>query len=104
ASPGASVTCYRRAKDIFVVPVVETKNKLVQIQRQILAAHAVISADHATLQQRPERLNAVRVDRTANIFALHVRDGRMRETGVNQLAISARAWSQSTSLCDLRPS
>ena len=35
ASPGASVACYSRAKNIFVVSVVETENELVEIERQI---------------------------------------------------------------------
>src|SRR5688572_1274795 len=60
SSRGASVGCYRGTKDIFSVPIVETKNKLVEIQRQIFSGHAVISSDHATLQQRPKTFDALR--------------------------------------------
>ena len=32
ASPGASVACYSRTKDSFVLAVVETEHKLIQVQ------------------------------------------------------------------------
>ncbi len=97
ASPGASVACYSRTKNIFVVPIVESKNKLVQIQRQIFSAHAVIRANNATFQQRPERFNAVRMDRTSNVLAFHMRHGRMRKACINQLPIPAMIVSRNQS-------
>ena len=90
ARSDASVACYGSTEDVFVVPVVVPKHKLIQIERQVLPAHAVIRPNNTALQQRPERFNRIRVDSTANVFASHVRNRRVRETAVNEFAIAAR--------------
>ncbi len=56
ASSDASASCYSAPENVGVLPVVETKGKLIQVQRQVFAAHAVIGADDTALEQRPERI------------------------------------------------
>src|SRR5690349_10453547 len=57
----ASVACYCGTEDIFGMSIIETKNELVQIKRQILSRHIVICPDDSALQQRPKRFDALSV-------------------------------------------
>jgi hypothetical protein len=41
---------YRFAENIGLIPIVESELKLVQIQRQIFLADAMVCSDHATLE------------------------------------------------------
>jgi hypothetical protein len=54
ASVASSASCYDLVEDVRIVPVAESKRKLIQVQRQISLRHFVVVADDATLQQRPE--------------------------------------------------
>src|SRR5262245_27923426 len=72
AGSDASVTCYRSAENILVMSIVEPKDELIQVQRQILSAHAVIRADYTAFQQTPERFNRVGMDRPTNVFTARV--------------------------------
>lgn len=68
ASCHASAACYRFAKDVLFIPVIESERKLVQIQRQIFDADVVKCADNAALQETPKRLDIVGIDLTAHVF------------------------------------
>ena len=59
ASEAASASCYDFAEHIVALAVIVAKLKLGEIERQILLADVVVSADDSTLQQRPERLDIV---------------------------------------------
>jgi hypothetical protein len=59
ASVRVSAPSYRFAENIGFVPIVESKLKLIQIQRQIFLADVMVRSDDATLQQRPERFHCV---------------------------------------------
>lgn len=80
-APGidASATCYSRAENVRVLPIVVTKFKLSNVQRHILGADLVERADNTALQDRPETFNRVRVHRTDNVLMPVVIDGRVRE-------------------------
>lgn len=49
----ASAPCYGCAKDIAVLPIIESERELIQVQRQVLLADVVIGAHHAALEQAP---------------------------------------------------
>jgi len=77
-----SNSLYRLAEDVRVLSVVVAELKLRDVQRQVLGADLVEGADHAALEDRPEALDGVGVDRADDIFALAVVDDRMRVLGV----------------------
>ncbi len=54
ASVRVSAPSYRFAENVGFVPIVKSKLKLIQIQRQIFLADAMVCSDHATLEQRRE--------------------------------------------------
>src|SRR5260370_5733005 len=62
----ASTSRYRLAKNIGFFAVVEAELKLREVERQIFFAHALVAAHDATLEERPEALDAVRVDDPSN--------------------------------------
>jgi len=78
ASSGASASCYGSAEDIGVLAIVVAKLKFRKVQRQILLGHMMEAAHNATLEQRPERFEVVRVDLAAHILARAVLDGFVR--------------------------
>jgi hypothetical protein len=51
----------RRPKDVGVMPIVIAKLELGNVEREVLFADFVISADTATLEDRPKSFNRVRV-------------------------------------------
>src|SRR5580698_4217839 len=72
---GGSAFPYRRSENILVQPVVIAELELGHIQREVFLADLVVSADNATLNQRPEALNRVRVDSADNVTVQAVADG-----------------------------
>ena len=68
----ASVACYRSTENVFVSAIVEPENKLVQVQREILPADAVIRTHDSALQQAPERFNGLSVDNATNVLSFAV--------------------------------
>src|SRR5437879_613027 len=80
ASSDASASCYRLSEDVGVFTVIVAELKLVQIEPQIFLRDIVIGADHAALEQRPERFQVVCVDLAAHIFMRLVIDVLMRES------------------------
>jgi len=75
ASGANSASCYNRVENIRVLAIVKAKRELVQIQREIVRAYLVVGANHATLEQRPERFNRVCVDRSDHILLFGMVDG-----------------------------
>jgi hypothetical protein len=75
-----SATTYGRAEDVRVAPIVIAKFEFRNIERQIFAAHLVISPNDAALDERPKALNRVGVNRADNMLADGVIDRLMRET------------------------
>src|SRR4051812_37507258 len=68
-----------RSKDIRVFAIIIAEGKFCNIQRQILAADLVEAPHDAALQQRPEALDSVGVDRADNVTTSAVIDDAMRE-------------------------
>jgi hypothetical protein len=66
----ASLDC--RSEDVRVSPVVISELELGNIERHIFAAHFVERADNATLEDRPEALNGLRVDCADDILASRI--------------------------------
>src|SRR6266403_1441529 len=48
---------YEGAEHVGVVAVVMPEGELVEVEREVVLAHLVVGAHHATLQERPERLD-----------------------------------------------
>jgi hypothetical protein len=59
----------RRAENVGICTVVVSELKLRNVQRQIFAAYPVIASHNATLNQRPETLNCVGVNRANDVLA-----------------------------------
>jgi hypothetical protein len=78
ASDRASAACYRRTKNIFIVPIVVSVLKLSDVERHVFAADFVEGSHDAALKDRPETFNRIGVDRADNIFAAVVSDDTMR--------------------------
>ena len=76
---GLLATRKQLSEDVRILAVVVAELKLIQIQRQILLADVVVSADHATLEQRPERFDVVGMNEAAHVLALTVRNRLMRQ-------------------------
>src|SRR5271166_4186663 len=73
ASGLTSASCYHVEENVLVVAIVEAILKFREIERQIFLADVVIGAEHAALEQRPERFDVVGMDFTANILLVLVR-------------------------------
>src|ERR1700675_3897802 len=69
---------YRRSEDVGVEAVIVTELKLRDIERKIFCADLVECANHATLEDRPEGLNRIRVDRADNVTMRGVVNGLAR--------------------------
>jgi hypothetical protein len=89
ASSSASAARYGSTEHVNVLSVVESENKLIQVERQILAANLVIGAHDAALEQTPKRFNIVGMNVAANIFPIHMANGSML-VFVAQIPVSAR--------------
>src|SRR5579885_2381185 len=90
ASSSASASCYRRAENVRVLAIVVAELEFRQIERQVLPADVMIRADHATLQDAPERFNVVGVDLAADIFFVHVGDDAVLVAYVPKFPVAAR--------------
>lgn len=66
---GVSATRYRRAEYISIAAVVVAPFKLCNIQRQIFTTNFVEAAHDATLQQRPEAIDRLSMDRAIDVLA-----------------------------------
>lgn len=62
SAAACSAFCYDIGKDVWILPIIVAIRELGQIQRQVVLAHIVKGADHATLEQTPECFNVVRVN------------------------------------------
>ncbi len=60
--------------------MIVSERKFVQVQRQIILAHLVVTAHNSALEQAPEAFNRVRMRRADNVLMLTVIDGFMDET------------------------
>jgi hypothetical protein len=78
ASDHVSAACYRNPENIGVVAVVISELKFSDVQRQIFCTYLVIAADNAALEDRPEALNRVRVDRADNVLLCLMLNGLPR--------------------------
>ncbi len=89
ASQPASATSYRRPEDIGVRAVIVAPFKLGDIERQILLRDVMERAENATLQERPEAVNGLRVDVAPDVFAAHVVHAGVRDALLAQAGIQA---------------
>lgn len=88
ASSSASASCQCRLENIWILAVVMPPRKFVQIQRQILLADVVLSADDSTLEQRPEGIKVRGVDFAAYILASAMVHALMRITDGAQIMVA----------------
>src|SRR6266487_4174617 len=72
-----SASFNRRSEDVRVLTVIVAELELSNIERHVLAADLVKRAEHAALEDRPEALNRIRVNRADNIFVRGVIDDFM---------------------------
>ena len=80
----ASATRYRRAEYVRVIAIVVAPFEFRNIQGQVFAADFVKAAHDAALQERPETVNRLGMNRAINILASTMPHGAM----LFQLAIS----------------
>lgn len=83
-----SAFCYDISKDVRILAVIVAIAKLREIQRQIVFAHLVIGADHATLQEAPKAVQVRRMDVPAHIFPALMTHRFMREALVLEASIA----------------
>jgi hypothetical protein len=87
ASEHVSAACYSGSENIDVLAVVMPELKLCDVKRQIFAADLVIGADNAALQDAPEALNRVGMDRAHNVVTAALANDLVR-IGAAQEAIT----------------
>src|SRR5579862_1687136 len=92
ASGLTSASCYHVEENVLVAAIVKTILKLSEVQRQILLAHVVIRAEYSALEQRPERLDAVRMDFTAHVFAFAMINSLVRQIAPSFQVLIARVF------------
>ena len=68
----------RASKNIWIAAIIVAELKFRDVQRQIFTAYLVIAAHDAALNQRPETLNRVGVDRADDMLTSLMVDGTMR--------------------------
>jgi hypothetical protein len=85
ASDRASASCYRSLKNLRVVPVIVTELKLRNVQRQVLFADLVEAAHDAALEEAPEALNGVCVDRAYYVLLCLVIHGAVLREALHGL-------------------
>ena len=64
------------------------ERKFVQIQRQIILAHLVVTAHNSALEQAPKAFNRVRMSRANNVLMMAVIDRFVDETVSAKMAVS----------------
>ncbi len=67
------------AENVGVLAVVVAELELRDVQRQIFARNLVERADHAALNQRPEALDCLSVNRADNVLPVCMVDSHVRE-------------------------
>ena len=77
-SGATSATRYERSERIGFALHVMPELEFVDVERHVSRAHFVKRADDPALEQRPEALNRVRVDRADNILLMRVLDDAVR--------------------------
>jgi hypothetical protein len=77
-SVAPSAARYEQPEWVFYVARVVAELKLVDVERHISFGHLVECAHDAVLEQRPEALNRVGVDRADKILVMSVPDHLMR--------------------------
>src|SRR5437868_6904438 len=75
------------AEDVGIVPVVVAELKLGDVERQIFGADFVERADHAALENRPEALDRLGMDRADDVLPSGMIDDAVRILGI-QAAIA----------------
>src|SRR5229473_3466719 len=85
----ASSPRYRLAEYIGFTAVVVTELEFREVQRKVLCADVMISADDSALQQCPEALNIVRVNFTTHVLVLGVLYGFVLVSHRVQIVIAA---------------
>jgi hypothetical protein len=59
----------RRSENVRVLPVIITELEFGNIERHVFPAHFVECTDHAALENRPETLDGLSVDRSDDVLA-----------------------------------
>src|SRR5450432_1040571 len=77
-----------RAEDVIVLPVVIPELKFRDVEREIFGGHLVKGTHDAALQEGPETVDGLSVDRTDNVLTTRVID-RPHEIGGMQGAVGA---------------
>src|SRR5260221_11886612 len=72
----ASFNC--RLEDVRVLTIIVAELEFSDIQRHVFGAHLVKRAHHAALEDRPEALNRLGMNRADDVLALGVVNGRVR--------------------------
>jgi len=78
ASDHASAACYSLLENVGVHAIVVAELKFRDVQRHVFGAHFVERADNAALEDRPETLDCVSVDRADDVLTAFVVHGLMR--------------------------
>ena len=89
ASDLVSAACYCGPEHVGITAVIVSELKLGDVERHIFGGHFVECADHATLEDRPETLNRVGMDRADNVLAFAVVNDGVIE-GAQIIAVVAR--------------
>jgi hypothetical protein len=64
----------RRSENISVLPIIIAELKFGNIERHIFSAHFVERADYAALEDRPEALDGLSMNRANDILAIRMID------------------------------
>lgn len=73
ASSDASASCHGVAENVWILAIVVTELKFGQVERQVLFADVMISADDSALEQAPKVFQVIGVDLTTHVFPFAVR-------------------------------
>ena len=74
----ASASCYGRAEDVLVEPVVVPELKFRHVKGKIFLADFMKRPDHTALEDRPKAFDGVGMDRSNHILPLRVIDDLVR--------------------------
>lgn len=74
----SSASCYGRAEDVFIEPMVVPELKFRHVEGQILLADLMKRPDHPTFEDRPEAFDGVGMHGPHNILPIAVFDDLMR--------------------------
>jgi hypothetical protein len=77
-SSGVSAPCYRGLEDIGVISIVVPELKFRDVQRHVLGTDLMERADDAPLENAPEALNRLSMDRTDDVLMFGMVNGRVR--------------------------